>query len=69
MPTNIQNIMKNTLISPKKIIYFIYSPALNKNISIDIIFQIFSDDMINAKRLFGELDFRTKKMPFLKRPG
>lgn len=50
MCTKIRNIMKNTLITPKKIIYFIYIPALNKNILIETIFHIFSDSTINIKK-------------------
>lgn len=50
MCTKIRNIMKNTLITPKKIIYFIYSLILNKNISIKNIFHIFSDNTINIKK-------------------
>ena len=52
MWTNIRNIMKNTLIIPKKIIYFIYIGIINKNIFIGIVLQIFSDNMINVKFLF-----------------
>lgn len=50
MCTKIRNIMKNTLITPKKIIYFIYTPALNKNILIGTIFHIFPDSTINIKK-------------------
>ena len=35
MWTNIRNIIKNALIIPKKIIYFIYLYILNKNIFIE----------------------------------
>lgn len=50
MCTKIRNIMKNALIIPKKIIYFIYTPILNKNISIVSIFYIFPDSTINIKK-------------------
>lgn len=50
MCTKIRNIIKNALITPKKIIYFIYTPALNKNISIVSIFYIFPDSTINIKK-------------------
>lgn len=52
MWTNIRNIMKNTLIIPKKIIYFIYIGIINKIIFIGIVLQVFSDNMINVKFLF-----------------
>lgn len=52
MWTNIRNIMKNTLITPKKIIYFIYTGIINKIIFIGIVLQVFSDNMINVKILF-----------------
>lgn len=52
MWTNIRNIMKNTLITPKKIIYFIYTGIINKIIFIGIVLQVFSDNMINVKFLF-----------------
>ena len=38
MWTNIRNIIKNALIIPKKIIYFIYLYILNKNIFIELSF-------------------------------
>lgn len=41
MWTNIRNIMKNTLIISKKIIYFIYADIINKNISVDVVFKNF----------------------------
>lgn len=52
MWTNIRNIMKNTLITPKKIIYFIYTGIINKIIFIGIVLQVFSDNVINVKILF-----------------
>lgn len=52
MWTNIRNIMKNTLITLKKIIYFIYTGTINKIIFIGIVLQVFSDNMINVKFLF-----------------
>lgn len=52
MWTNIRNIMKNTLISPKKIIYFIYTGIINNIIFIGIVLQVFSDNVINVKILF-----------------
>lgn len=54
MWTKIRNIMKNALIMPKKIIYFIYVSVLNKNISIINPLQISEKNDNYHNRLAGK---------------